>query len=151
MSTADVFYCRRLFSYFHSNSRLLYYYRLLTYSTCTGYMYMPLSSCFRKGDERQLELDFESMPLDVINPESQELDVANLRTVRDYEPVYRRSLRVCPLVQLVHVDRLLDLFCTTIDATVRTGIHVLVRLVYIFLGVLKYPVFEATHAHTAAR
>ena len=59
---------------------------------------MPLSSCFRKGDERQLELDFESMPLDVINPESQELDVANLRTVRDYEPVYRRSLRFCQLI-----------------------------------------------------
>ena len=51
----------------------------------------------------------------------------------------------------MHVDHLLDLICTTIDATVRTGIHVLVCLVYIFLGVLKYPVFEATHAHTAAR
>ena len=55
------------------------------------------------------------------------------------------------LVSLIHADHLLNLFCTTIDATVRTGIHVLVRLVYIFLGVLKYPVFEATHAHTAAR
>ena len=42
----------------------------------------------------RLELDFESDPKDIINPESQEFDADNIRAVREYVPDYRRSLKV---------------------------------------------------------
>ena len=64
--------------------------------------FLPGAVCHR-GSGNNFELDFESSPTDVINSETMELDFATAyRPVKEYQPEYRRSLRVSPLQQPSH-------------------------------------------------
>ena len=48
-----------------------------------------------RGNDGKLELDFESDPVDIRNPESHEFDYSSInRPLSQYSPEYRRSLRV---------------------------------------------------------
>ncbi|CAE1304793.1 MORC [Acanthosepion pharaonis] len=48
----------------------------------------------KRGNDGKLELDFESDPVDIRNPESHEFDYSSInRPLSQYSPEYRRSLR----------------------------------------------------------
>ena len=70
--------------------------RLALYSNQMGIIKVNVSLCFRLGDDK-LELDFESNPADIINPEHYMVDELSMRrsvVASGPTPSYQKSLRV---------------------------------------------------------
>ena len=60
---------------------------------------------FFRGADNKFELDFTSNLHDIINSEHQVLDMsATYRPVKEYQPEYRRSLRVSVFLQTIQIN-----------------------------------------------